>query len=45
MLVEMKKVISLCYGSSISEMNKGWLGIYDEGYMHQFQPERTYKIH
>ena len=26
-------------------MKEAWPDIYDEGYIHQFQPEPTYKIH
>ena len=27
------------------EMNKVWPDTYDKGYIHQFQPESTHKIH
>ena len=27
------------------EMSEVWRNTYDEGYMHQFLPEPTYKIH
>ena len=27
------------------EMNEAWPDTYDEGYIHQFQPTTTHKIH
>ena len=27
------------------EMNEDWPNTYDEGYIHQFQPEPSHKIH
>ena len=48
LLVQPKKVISMKYDSSTSktmEISEVWLDTYDEGYIHQFQPEPTQKIH
>ena len=47
---KMKKVISMNYGSSTKqlktmEMSDAWTGTYNEGYIHQFQPEPNHKIH
>ena len=32
-------------GAQEAEMKDTWPDIYDKGYIHQFQPELTHKIH
>ena len=49
MSVQTKIMISKNYGSSTSswklEMSQAWPDTYSEGYIHQFQPEPTHRIH
>ena len=45
LLVQTKEVISMNYVSSTMLMSEVWPDTYDEGYIHQFQPEPIHKIH